>query len=56
MLPTVTEILRRVPDGHPLVTRLDSPLLLGAQATLFAILVIGLAAQIIRLRRQRGDS
>ncbi|WP_332819783.1 hypothetical protein [Sphingopyxis sp.] len=56
MLPTVTEILRRVPDGHPLVTRLDSPLLLGAQATLFAILVIGLAAQIIRLRRQRGDA
>ncbi|HEV2596895.1 hypothetical protein [Sphingopyxis sp.] len=51
MLPTVTEILRRVPDGHPLVTRLDSPLLLGAQGALFALLVVGLTIQIVRLRR-----
>ncbi|WP_448952529.1 hypothetical protein [Labrys neptuniae] len=49
MLPTVTEILRRVPDGHPLVTDLKSPLLLGAQGTLLVILVVGLAAQIIYL-------
>ena len=52
MLPTVTEILRRVPDGHPLVTDLKSPLLLGAQGTLFAFLVVGLTAQIVYLRRQ----
>jgi len=52
MLPTITEILRRVPDGHPLAPDLDSPLLLGAQATLLAVLIIGLAAQIIFLRRQ----
>jgi len=52
MLPTVTEILRRVPDGHPLVTDLKSPLLLGAQAALLALLVVGLTAQIIWLRRQ----
>ncbi|HEY0331823.1 MAG TPA: hypothetical protein VGC77_22335 [Rhodopseudomonas sp.] len=51
MLPTVTEILRRVPDGHPLVTDLKSPLLLGARAALLAILVVGLTAQIIVLRR-----
>lgn len=56
MLPTVTEILRRVPDGHPLVTRLDSPLLLGAQGTLLALLVVGLAIQIVRLRRSGGAS
>ena len=56
MLPTVTEILRRVPDGHPFVTRLDSPLLLGAQATLLALLVVGLAIQIVRLRRSAGAS
>ncbi|HEX7743542.1 MAG TPA: hypothetical protein VF442_14090 [Sphingobium sp.] len=55
MLPTVTEILRRVPDGHPLVTDLKSPLLLGAQGTLLVLLVIGLAAQIIYLAR-RGNS
>jgi hypothetical protein len=52
MLPTVTEILRRVPDGHPLVTDLNSPLLLGSQASLLIILIVGLAAQIIHLRRQ----
>src|SRR5262249_50978132 len=37
MLPTVTETLRRVPDGHPLVTDLKSPLLLGAQSGLLVI-------------------
>jgi len=52
MLPTVTEILRRVPDGHPFVTELNSPILLGAQASLFVILIVGLTAQIIHLRRQ----
>ncbi|MCU4180728.1 hypothetical protein [Bosea sp. BH3] len=52
MLPTVSEILRRVPDGHPFVTDLKSPLLLGAQASILAALVIGLTAQIIYLRRQ----
>jgi len=52
MLPTVSEILRRVPDGHPLVTDLKSPLLLGAQGGVFLLFVAGLSAQIVRLRRQ----
>lgn len=52
MLPTATEILRRVPDGHPFVTDLKSPLLLGVQASILAVLVIGLTAQILYLRRQ----
>jgi hypothetical protein len=52
MLPTITETLRRVPDGHPLVTDLKSPILLGAQGTLLVLLIVGLAAQIIHLRRQ----
>lgn len=52
MLPAVSETLRRVPDGHPLVTDLNAPLLLGSQAGLLGILVIGLTAQIIHLRRQ----
>lgn len=52
MVPTVSEILRRVPDGHPFVTDLRSPLLLGAQASLLAALVIGLTAQLVHLRRQ----
>jgi hypothetical protein len=54
MLPTVTEILRRVPDGHPLVTDLNSPLLLGAQGSLLVILVVGLTAQLVYLRKQGG--
>jgi hypothetical protein len=52
MLPTVTEVLRRVPDGHPLVTDLKSPLLLGSQGSLLIILIVGLTAQIVHLRRQ----
>lgn len=52
MLPTVTEVLRRVPDGHPLVTDLKSPLLPGSQGSLLVILIIGLTAQIVGLRRQ----
>lgn len=52
MLPTATEILRRVPDGHPFVTDLKSPLLLGVQGSLLAALLVGLAAQIVILRRK----
>ncbi len=52
LLPTVTEILTRVPDGNPLVTDLSSPVLLGAQATLLVIFIVGFTAQIIHLRKQ----
>ncbi len=52
MLPTVTEVLRRVPDGHPLVTDLKSPLLLGSQAGLLLLLLAGLAAQVAYLRKR----
>jgi hypothetical protein len=56
ILPTITETLRRVPDGHPLVTDLKSPLLLGAQGTLLVLLVIGVIAQIVHLRRRHKGS
>ncbi|TMV04715.1 hypothetical protein [Brucella haematophila] len=57
MVPTVSEILRRVPDGHPLVTDLHSPLLLGAQASLLVLLIVGLTAQMIYLwRRNRTQT
>lgn len=52
MVPTATEILRRVPDGHPLVTDPGAPLLLGVQASILAALVIGLTAQVIHLRKE----
>ena len=54
MLPTFTEILRRVPDGHPIVTDLHSPLLKAVQGGLFATLLIGVIAQVIYIRRSRG--
>lgn len=52
MLPTVSETLRRVPDGHPLAPDMNAPLLVGAQLSLLVILIFGLGAQIIHLRRQ----
>ena len=52
-VPTVTETLRRVPDGHPLVTDLKSPLLLESQGALVIGLIVGVAAQLFYLRRQR---
>jgi hypothetical protein len=52
MVPTVSETLRRVPDGHPFVTDLKSPVLLGAQGGLFVILVVGVITQIIMLRKR----
>ncbi|MBS7538184.1 hypothetical protein [Ancylobacter lacus] len=52
MVPSVSETLRRVPDGHPLVTDPKSPLLLGALAGLLVMLVVGLTAQIVHLRGQ----
>lgn len=52
MVPTVSETLRRVPDGHPIVTDPKSPLLLGVMAGILVALVVGVSAQIIHLRRQ----
>ena len=52
MVPTVSETLRRVPDGHPFVTDLKSPLLLGFQGSLLVILIIGATAQVISLRKK----
>ena len=52
MLPTVTETLRRVPTGHPIVADLNSPILKGAQGALLAMLLIGVTAQVFYLRRQ----
>ena len=52
MVPTVTEILRRVPDGHPFVTDLHAPLLLGAQGSLLVLLILGLGAQLFVLARR----
>lgn len=54
MVPSVSETLRRVPDGHPLVTDPKSPLLLAALACLFVMLLAGLTVQIIALRKNKA--
>jgi len=54
MVPTVSETLRRVPDGHPFVTDLQSPVLIGAQGGIALVLVVGVAAQMVYLRRRGG--
>ncbi|KWU50548.1 hypothetical protein [Pseudomonas palleroniana] len=54
MVPTVSETLRRVPDGHPFVTDLKSPVLIGAQAGIALVLVIGVTVQMMYLRRRGG--
>lgn len=56
MAPTVSETLRRVPDGHPFVTDLQSPLLINAQLSLFVVLVAGVTAQVIYLARRRIEA
>jgi len=53
MLPAVSETLRRVPDGHPLVTDPKSPILLGAMGALLVLLIAGITAQVIYLRKHR---
>lgn len=52
MVPTVSETLRRVPDGHPFVSDPKSPLLLGSLGGIFIILIVGVTAQIIYLRKK----
>jgi len=52
MLPTLSETLRRVPDGHPFVTDPKSPILVGVMATLGVLLIAGLTAQIIYFRKR----
>lgn len=52
MIPTVSETLRRLPVGQPLVTDMKDPLLLGVQAALLLALVIGVPLQLFALRRQ----
>jgi len=53
MVPTLSESLRRLPVGHPLVTDMKDPLLLGAQGALLLALVVGIPVQ-LRALYKRG--
>jgi hypothetical protein len=50
-VPTISETLRRVPDGHPLVSDPKAPVLLAIQGALAIALVIGVTAQLFYLRK-----
>ncbi len=52
MVPSVSETLRRVPDGHPIASDPGSPILKVALGSLLLMLIIGLPTQIIYLRRR----
>jgi len=52
MVPTVSETLRRVPDGHPIVTDPNSLLLKGALGLIALTLVIGVVAQMFALHKK----
>lgn len=45
------ETLTRVPNGYPIAKGSDSPILLSAIGTLVVLLIVGLTAQILHLRR-----
>jgi len=46
LVPTVSESLRRLPAGDPLVKDMSDPLLLGALGTLFLALLVGIPLQV----------
>ena len=52
MVPTITDTLRRVPDGHPFVTNLKSPLLLGALGLVVFDYEVECANHLFALERQ----
>jgi hypothetical protein len=54
LVPTVSETLRRLPVGHPVVTDLKDPLLLGAQGALLLALLIGIPLQLRALFKRRA--
>ncbi|MEN0038374.1 MAG: hypothetical protein AAGC78_14955 [Cellvibrio sp.] len=53
VVPTVSETLRRVPNGDPIAADLNSPILLGTQGVLFVALILGITFQIIRIRKTK---
>lgn len=55
MVPTVSESLRRLPMGNPLVTDLKDPLLLGVQGALFLALLVGIPLQLRAVYKRKAD-
>lgn len=54
MVPTVSETLRRLPAGDPLVKQMTDPLLLGVQGALFLALLVGVPLQLRALYQRNA--
>ena len=52
MIPAITDFLRRLPVGDPFIDSFDSPLRKGFHLAFAALYVLGVAAQILKLRRR----
>jgi uncharacterized membrane protein len=55
MIPAITDGLRRLPVGNPVVDRFDDPLLMKFYLLFLALFVVGYAAQVLWLKRNIQD-
>ena len=51
MIPAITDFLRRLPVGDPFVDSFDSPLLQSFHLAFLVCYLLGVAVQIVKLRR-----
>jgi hypothetical protein len=51
MIPAITDFLRRLPVGDPFIDSFDSPVLQGFHLAFLGLYVLGVAVQILKLRR-----
>ena len=51
MIPAITDFLRRLPVGDPFIDTLEDPLLRQFHLAFLAIFVVGIIAQVLRLRK-----
>ena len=51
MIPAITDFLRRLPVGDPFIDSFDSPVLQGFHLAFLALYIVGVSAQMIKLRQ-----
>ncbi len=50
MIPAITDFLRRLPVGDPFIDSFDSPVLQSFHLAFLALYILGVSAQIVKLR------
>lgn len=56
MIPAITDALRRLPLGNPVVDRFDHPLLMQFYLLFVGLFALGYLAQVMWLRNQKSDA